>query len=1013
MARSLSCSYLAAPDNLRRLRCLMGCLLLFCTTSLFAAPVGVAVGFVISSAPQADSKESPSSDEESLSSDELKVVKAFEKRRVSVINQVIGSVVAIYDDDRQGGGSGVIIHPSGIALTNHHVIMGAGIKGWGGLADGKLYRWKLIGTDPGGDVSIIQMEGRDDFPFTPLGDSDDVRVGDWALAMGNPFILTEDQKPTVTLGIVSGVKRYQPGAGKNQLVYGNCIQVDSSINPGNSGGPLFNFDGRVIGINGRGSFKERKRVNVGLGYAISANQIKNFIPDLLATKLVEHATLDANFDDREGKVVCSQRNIDSPVAKAGLELGDELLEFEGVPIQNANQYTNLICTLPEDWPIQMRIRKKDGSELEIHTRAIGLPYSRPPKPQGKPEGGTPEEQKKLQRQLDMVELLSAKPGTVRYREINRAYSSWVWSDLAKSLTWGQQAEANGEVLHVQSRLLRNDDDWGTLDVMLHQEGKFELMRKTEGETFRYVFDGNRFFHQDPNADQPEEMSLVEAKLNYSVAYGLALLSAVQQKPYIELGDPMIDGSGKALGQNAYRIQLTDTDGDPYFCWVRMYGASGLRSFQLLKSSADRDCKEGGLAFDQWENKDGVPLPVRSRWVAGLAESTVFEIDMKQVEWKAGIDAARFAAPETSETPTSAANQAEDSDEARGASEGDSADQNRWPTAKLSTRNMVFAQKLDDGNEKQDGPQPKVGDFVQTIISQNQSRLVKVFGAGVGKVEGFSTGILVSKDGKILTSQGVYLDGRQVTVVMADGTSHIATILKRDRQRQLALLKVQAETPDYYELSKDRVGRKGDWVVAICNAFRVADKEEPISATLGVISLRTQIEARLSKRDVAYIGDLILIDAITSNPGAAGGAVLAADGKLVGMVGKIINSSETNTRLNYAVPRDLLFEFLNGESTTQAPEATQASRNAELGIVLFKLGGRNSPAYIDRVLRRSPAAEAGLKPDDMIISIDGGKIGNMKDYQTALGKLRPGEEVLMIFKRGRDVERVRITPREKK
>ena len=171
----------------------------------------------------------------------------------------------------------------------------------GGLADGKLYRWKLIGTDPGGDLAIIQLEGKEVFPATRLGNSDEVKVGDWALAMGNPFILTEDQVPTVTLGIVSGVKRYQPGAGQNQLVYGNCIQVDSSINPGNSGGPLFNFKGEVIGINGRGSFKERGRVNVGLGYAISANQIKNFIPDLLATKLVEHATLDASFPIGVGK----------------------------------------------------------------------------------------------------------------------------------------------------------------------------------------------------------------------------------------------------------------------------------------------------------------------------------------------------------------------------------------------------------------------------------------------------------------------------------------------------------------------------------------------------------------------------------------------------------------------------------------------------------------------------------------------------------------------------------------
>jgi len=280
--------------------------------------------------------------------------------------------------------------------------MGAGIEGWGGISNGKMYKWKLIGTDPGGDVSIIQMEGRDDFPWSPLGDSDTVRVGDWALAMGNPFVLTEDQVPTVTLGIVSGVKRYQPGAGQNQLEYGNCIQVDSSINPGNSGGPLFNFRGEVIGINGRGSFQDRGRVNVGLGYAISSNQIRNFVPELLATKLVEHATLDANFSDRDGKVVCSTVNLDAPIATGGLKLGDELLEFEGVRIKTANQFTNLICTIPENWPVSLKVRSaEDGTEKDIRVRAYGLPYAKPkqkkrPKAPGK--DGPSEEEKAQNRQ---------------------------------------------------------------------------------------------------------------------------------------------------------------------------------------------------------------------------------------------------------------------------------------------------------------------------------------------------------------------------------------------------------------------------------------------------------------------------------------------------------------------------------------------------------------------------------------------------------------------------------------
>jgi S1-C subfamily serine protease len=293
-----------------------------------------------------------------------------------------------------------VFDPAGYALTNHHVVAAAGANGQAGLADGKLYPWKLVGTDPGGDVAIIKLEGKDKFPVSPLGNSDDVRVGDWAMAMGNPFVLAEDQTPTVTLGVVSGVKRYQYGAGKNTLVYGNCIQVDSSINPGNSGGPLYNMQGQVIGINGRGSFKERGRVNVGVGYAISMKQIRNFIPELLATKMVQHGTLDALFSNRNNEkgqriVMCDTLNLDSPVARMGLQLGDRLVAFEGETITDANQYTNLISTLPAGWPCEITF-EHEGKQKTVFVRLAALPYGQEqihPEPEPMPMPGGEEKPK--------------------------------------------------------------------------------------------------------------------------------------------------------------------------------------------------------------------------------------------------------------------------------------------------------------------------------------------------------------------------------------------------------------------------------------------------------------------------------------------------------------------------------------------------------------------------------------------------------------------------------------------
>lgn len=312
---------------------------------------------------------------------------------------------------------------------------------------------------------------------------------------------------------------------------------------------------------------------------------------------------------------------------------------------------------------------------------------------------------------------------------------------------------------------------------------------------------------------------------------------------------------------------------------------------------------------------------------------------------------------------------------------------------------------------QDDPQPS---FIQKTIDAAQPKMVKVYGAGAGRVEGFATGILVSDDGMILTSQGVILDGKQVKVVLSNGTTHQAAILKRDRETQLALLKIEAETPDHFELSSLPVGEKGDWIVALSNAFKVADKEEPVSATLGIISLRTTMEARLTRRDVAYKGELVLIDAITSNPGAAGGAVINTDGQLVGMIGKVINSSETNTRLNYAVPSSVMATFIEEKEDPVAVATPKVvTQKADLGVVLFKFGGRSNPAYVDRVVAGSPAAVAKLKPDDMIVSIDGNKIGSVRDYAQVLETLRPEEEVLLIVKRGVELLRIRITPRVKK
>lgn len=301
-------------------------------------------------------------------------------------------------------------------------------------------------------------------------------------------------------------------------------------------------------------------------------------------------------------------------------------------------------------------------------------------------------------------------------------------------------------------------------------------------------------------------------------------------------------------------------------------------------------------------------------------------------------------------------------------------------------------------------------WLSHAIDYAQSRTVKVYGAGAGRVNSYASGVIVSPEGLIVTMQGVFLDGDQVRVALPDGRLVTASVLRRDRQYQLALLRISTETPDYFELSDDPVGQKGDWVVALSNAFMVAEREEPMSVTLGVISLITSIEARLNKDNIAYQGELVLIDAITSNPGAGGGAVVLSDGRLVGMIGKVINSSETNTRLNYAVPSRILKRFVSGEPLAEEiSRAPSGDMRPTLGIEIFKHGGKGGPAYVDRIETEGPAVAAGLKPDDMLVTLGGEKIGSVRDYERVLPTLSIGSETVVVVKRGQELLRLSITP----
>lgn len=294
-----------------------------------------------------------------------------ELARVQAIQKAIKATVCIFGPQGQGGGSGVVISADGYALTNYHVIEGCGAFMKCSMPDGVLYDAVIVGVDPTGDVALVKLLGRDDFPTATIADSDKVQIGDWCFAIGNPFLLATNFQPSVSMGIVSGKNRYQYPSG-TLLEYADCLQTDAAINPGNSGGGLFNGDGDLVGINGRGSFEKRGRVNVGVGYAISINQILYFLDHLKSGRLVDHATLGATVEsDNEGVVRVSDVLPTSDAFRRGLRYDDVIVSFAGRKISTVNQFKNVLGILPKGFTPKL-VYEREGEQVEIVVRLVGV-----------------------------------------------------------------------------------------------------------------------------------------------------------------------------------------------------------------------------------------------------------------------------------------------------------------------------------------------------------------------------------------------------------------------------------------------------------------------------------------------------------------------------------------------------------------------------------------------------------------------------------------------------------------
>lgn len=853
-------------------------------------------------------------------------VREAQQHRIEVVQRASATAVAVFDSKGEGGGAGVVISPDGFALTNFHVAAPSGTAMKCGMADGRVYDAVIVGLDPVGDVALIQLLGRENFPYAELGNSDQVQTGDWVYAVGNPFLLADDFTPSVSYGIVSGVHRYQYPAG-TLLEYTDCIQTDASINPGNSGGPLFNAVGKVIGINGRGSFEKRGRVNVGVGYAISINQIKRFLGHLKSGRIVDHATLGATVaTEEDGRVVIDDILETCDAYRRGLRYGDEITRFAGREITSANALQNVLGIFPRGWTVPLSFRR-DGSTFDIQVRLLSLHdqaqlYDLVQTEAQKPAKPHQDDQEKDKPKLPPAFKKNAKlPEVVAQRfEARRGYANY-WYNLQK-----QQ--------ELWSRY-QSDRDGAVASYVWKLNGHLP-----SGEPFQIETEAKKASMQLPVGNTSVQFTEnLERQLSPPGSGGLLLTLHLWQR--------MLDKGLRQFGEVYYLGQLpigphaTRVD-----CLVGIYAGIEIRflfsrnhgelvGIDMFPEDERDPCK---LRFFDFGGLDDGQR-IAKRWQVTHGGTLYAELQMDKCE---GTDGLFRAKPLTSKT------------------------------------------------EPKEIAEPPVLSRPPANIRNAWNKVVKLYGAGgLRQMESYQSGILISTDGHVLTALSYVLDTEDLVAILDDGRKFQAEFLGSDPVREIAVLKLQAadEPFPYFDLHAAPMPTEGDRIMALSNLFGIATGDEPVSVLKGVVTAIAPLSARRGAFQSNYRGQVFVLDAYANNPGSAGGALVDWQGRLLGILGKELRSEVTGTWLNYALPANAVVEAVDAiiagreiqsaDSKGQLPE--QPLTPEILGLRLVPNVLARTPPYIDTVRLSSAADVAGLRSDDLIVFVEGEPVSSRQAF----------------------------------
>ncbi|MGE0755399.1 MAG: S1C family serine protease [Pirellulaceae bacterium] len=304
----------------------------------------------------------------------------------------------------------------------------------------------------------------------------------------------------------------------------------------------------------------------------------------------------------------------------------------------------------------------------------------------------------------------------------------------------------------------------------------------------------------------------------------------------------------------------------------------------------------------------------------------------------------------------------------------------------------------------------------SVIDGVQPKVVKVYGAGgLQGLEHYQSGFLISAQGHILTVWSYVLDSEEVIVTLHDGKRYTAALLGADPRLEIAILKIDAAELPHFALDESVSLDVGDRVLAFSNLFNVATGDEAASVLHGSVATTGNLAARKGVYQTTYRGQVLVLDAMTNNPGAAGGALTDRGGQLAGMLGKELRNAQDNTWLNYAVPmaalREAIEDLMSGKFRPRRDDEIRKPREpvslALLGIVLVPNVLVKTPPYVDAIQPKSSAEKAGLRPDDLILFVNDRIVPSAQALREELALIDRIDEVRLVVQRGQDLVNISL------